>query len=53
VKGLDEPATIVAVIHEDNLPSARVATALGLVLDGTTVHDGGERLRFARRLKNP
>ena len=47
---LDPSAVVVAVIHADNQPSARVATALGLVPDGTTMHDGGERLRFARRL---
>jgi RimJ/RimL family protein N-acetyltransferase len=46
----DPSAVVVAVIHEDNQPSARVATALGLVPDGVTMHDGGERLRFARRL---
>jgi ribosomal-protein-alanine N-acetyltransferase len=46
----EESAVVVAVVHEDNLPSARVATALGLVLDGTTMHDGGERQRFALRL---
>jgi len=43
-------AVVLAVIREDNLPSARVATALGLTVDGTTEHNGGERLRFALRL---
>jgi hypothetical protein len=47
---LDPSAVVVAVIHEDNRPSARVATALGLVLDGMTTEGGGERLRFARRV---
>lgn len=50
VKGRDASAVVLAVISEDNLPSARVATALGLVVDGTTTHNGGERLRYALRL---
>jgi RimJ/RimL family protein N-acetyltransferase len=50
VAGRDASAVVLAVIGEDNLPSIRVATALGLTVEGTTTHNGGERLRFALRL---
>jgi [ribosomal protein S5]-alanine N-acetyltransferase len=45
------PATVVAVVHEDNEPSIRVAVALGMTPDGTTEHKGGERLRFVLRIR--
>jgi [ribosomal protein S5]-alanine N-acetyltransferase len=50
VANRDPSAIVLAVIREDNLPSVRVATSLGLTVDGTTEHNGGERLRFALRL---
>ncbi|RKH85917.1 N-acetyltransferase, partial [Corallococcus praedator] len=52
VAARDASAVVLAVIREDNLPSVRVATALGLTVDGTTSHNGGERLRFALRLSD-
>lgn len=52
VAARDASAVVIAVISEDNLPSIRVATSLGLTVDGTTEHNGGERLRFALRLSD-
>jgi RimJ/RimL family protein N-acetyltransferase len=46
----DEPALVLAVIREQNLPSARVATAIGLTRDGVTLNGGSESLRFATRV---
>lgn len=46
----DPSAVVIAVIREDNVPSVRVATSLGLTVDGTAEHNGSERLRFALRL---
>lgn len=50
VAARDPSSVVFAVIREDNVPSVRVATALGLAVDGTTTHNGGERLRFSLRL---
>ncbi|WP_051450931.1 GNAT family N-acetyltransferase [Actinospica robiniae] len=46
----EEPALVLAVIREQNVPSARVAAAVGLSPDGTTTHHGSESLRFALRV---
>lgn len=46
----DETPIVLAVIRENNVPSARVAASLGLVVDGTTMHNGSERLRYALRI---
>ena len=43
-----EPGLVLALICEDNTPSVRVATALGLAPDGASDHHGSERLRFVR-----
>lgn len=45
-----EPALVLALIREQNVPSARVAAAAGLTRDGVTSHHGSESLRFALRV---
>lgn len=48
-EGRGEPGLVRALVREDNAPSVRVATTLGLAPDGVASHhDGSEHLRFVR-----